>query len=251
MSCVFESNKAAERYDAARSLPEETLTLWMDKLRESVPTGSITSILDLGAGTGRFTACLRDTFGCPVVAVDPSEAMLRQGKRRQLHDIQCINTTAENMPLKDTSIDLIWMSQVFHHLKNRMIAIQEMQRVLRLGGHLAIRNATQESETGNQWSRFFPEASNVSIPREEIITVVCGCGFETIAVHSVPQVFAWSYTEYYEKIRQRGLSPLLVISDEAFANGMERLKQWITTHSPEQPVIEPLDLFVFKLRERR
>ena len=45
------------------------------------------------------------------------------------------------------------------------------------------------------------------------------------------------------------MSPLLVISDEAFATGMERLKKWIMTQSTEQPVVEPLDLFVFKLPE--
>ncbi len=251
MSNVFESDDAAERYDAARSLPEKTLALWMDTLRELIPSDSITNILDLGAGTGRFASCLRDTFRCPVVAVDPSEAMLGQGQGRELHKIQWLSGSAESIPLWDKSVDLVWMSQVFHHLKNPTIAIQEVRRVLRLGGYLAVRNATQESEAGNQWSRFFPEARNVSIPREEIITVVCGCGFETITIQSIPQVFASSYTEYYKKIGQRGLSPLLVISDEAFDTGMERLEQWITTQSTEQPVVEPLDLFVFKLPERR
>ncbi len=251
MSNVFESDDAAERYNAARSLPEKTLTQWMDALRELIPLGSVASILDLGAGTGRFTSCLRDTFRCPVVAVDPSKAMLRQGQVRQLDGIQWLSGSAESIPLCDKSVDLVWMSQVFHHLKNPTIAIQEVRRVLRLGGYLAVRNATEESEAGNKWSRFFPEACGISNPRGEIITVVCDCGFETITIQSVPQVFASSYTEYYKKIGQRGLSPLLVISDEAFATGMERLKRWIMTQSTEQPVVEPLDLFVFKLPEPR
>lgn len=251
MSNVFESDDTAERYDAARSLPEKTLTQWMDALRELIPLGSVSSILDLGAGTGRFASCLRGTFRCPVVAVDPSKAMLRQGQVRQLDGIQWLSGSAESIPLCDKSVDLVWMSQVFHHLKNPTIAIQEVRRVLRLGGYLAVRNATQESEAGNQWSRFFPEAHGISNPRGEIITVVCDCGFETITIQSVPQVFASSYREYYKKIGQRGLSPLLVISDAAFATGMERLKQWIMTQSTEQPVVEPLDLFVFKLPEPR
>lgn len=251
MSNVFESDETAERYDAARLLPEETLALWMDTLRKSVPSGSFMNILDLGAGTGRFTSCLRDTFRCPVVAVDPSEAMLGQGQRRQLHNVQWMSGSAESIPLWDKSVDLVWMSQVFHHLKDPTIAIQEVRRVLRPGGYLAVRNSTLESEGGIQLSRFFPELPDISIPREDIITVARDCGFETMTVQSVPQVFASSYTEYYEKVGQRGLSPLLLINDEAFVSGMERLKQWIATQSAEQPVIEPLDLFVFKLPERR
>jgi ubiquinone/menaquinone biosynthesis C-methylase UbiE len=223
----------------------------MDALQESVPVDSVNNILDLGAGTGRFAACLRDTFGCPVVAVDPSEAMLGQGEGRQQHDIRWLNGSAESIPLWEKSVDLVWMSQVFHHLTNPTVAIEEVRRVLRPGGSLAVRNSTRESEGGIQLSCFFPEIPDISIPREDIISVVCDCGFKTIAIQSVPQVFASSYTEYYEKIGHRGLSPLLLISDEAFATGMERLKQWITTQSTEQPVVEPLDLFVFKLPERR
>jgi len=250
MSNVFESKDAAERYDPARLLPEETLTLWMDTLREIVPVDTVTSILDLGGGTGRFVACLRDTFGCPVVAVDPSEAMLDQGRGRGMGGVRWLGGTAESIPLGNASVDLVWMSQVFHHLADPTAAVNEIRRVLRPGGHLAVRNATLESEAGNQWCRFFPEASNVSVPRAGIIADVCGCGFKTVAIQVVPQVFASSYAEYCEKIGQRGLSPLLAINDEAFAAGLERLKQWVTTQPANQPVVEPLDLLVFRLSER-
>ena len=250
MSCVFEFDDVAERYDKARSLPEETLALWMNALKELVPVDSVNSILDLGAGTGRFATYLRDTFLCPVVAVDPSEAMLRQGQGRQPYDIQWLAGTAENIPLVDKSVNLVWMSQVFHHFTNPAAVIKEVRRVLMPGGSLAVRNSTRESEAGIKLSYFFPEIPDISVPREDIITVVCGFGFETVKIQTVPQVFASSYTEYYEKISHRGLSPLLLISDEAFANGMEMLKQWITTQSVDQPIVEPLDLLVFKMPER-
>lgn len=249
MPNVFESEDAAERYDPGRSLPEETLALWMDTLRELVPVDSVARILDLGAGTGRFAVSLRDTLGCPVVAVDPSEAMLDQGRGRGTDGIRWLTGSAESIPLEDASVDLVWMSQVFHHLNDPAAAVSEIRRVLRPGGHLAVRNATLESEAGNQWACFFPEAPTVAVSRKAIIQVVRGGGFDTVAVRPVPQVFASSYPEYCEKIGQRALSGLLVISDEAFTAGMERLRLWAATQPADQLVVEPLDLLVFKLSD--
>jgi len=107
MSNVFESEDAAEKYDPTRSLPEETLTPLMDTLREMVPVDSVTGILDLGGGTGRFVACLRDTFGCPVVVVDPSEAMLDQGRGRGMDGVRWLSSPAESIPLDNASVDLV------------------------------------------------------------------------------------------------------------------------------------------------
>lgn len=248
MSKLFESKDAAGRYDPARSLPDETLALWMDTLRELVPAGSVASIVDLGAGTGRFAATLRDAFGCAVVAVEPSEAMLDQGRGRVADGVQWLAGSAESIPLEDASVDLVWMSQVFHHLDDPVAAFREIRRVLTPGGHLAMRNATLETEADNQWARFFPGVPTVSVPRDEMIRVVCGGGFDSVAALRVPQVFAASHSEYCEKVGLRAMSCLLVISDEAFTAGMERLKQWVATQPANQPVVEPLDFLVFKRR---
>ena len=58
MSKAYESRKAADDYDFARELPDETLASWMDSLQELVPLGVINQVLDLGGGTGRFARLL-------------------------------------------------------------------------------------------------------------------------------------------------------------------------------------------------
>jgi SAM-dependent methyltransferase len=142
------------------------------------------------------------------------------------------------------------MSQVFHHLEDRVLAFQEIARVLKPDGLLAIRNGTRENDAEIIWGQYFLEARKLDegrIPFQADITkFVCEQGFDLISVQTVYQLFAFSYAEYYDKIRQRGLSSLISISDEAFSRGLKRLREWIASQPPDQPVFEPVDLFVFR-----
>ena len=253
MSETYTKQDAAERYDSARSLPKETSDLWMNRLRELLPLKSVQKVLDLGCGTGRFVAALQATFNCPVIAVDPSDAMLDEGRSRGDEEVQWTRGTGENIPLADNAVDLVWMSQVMHHLESTRAAFQEIRRILRSSGCLAIRNGTRENDAEIEWSQCFPEAQEIDDQRlpsqQEILDLVSNQGFEILTKETIYQYFASSYAEYYDKIGQRGLSSLIAISDEAFFAGLQRLKQWVDKQSPSTPVYEPVDLFVFRVRK--
>jgi ubiquinone/menaquinone biosynthesis C-methylase UbiE len=247
MSQVFASAGAAERYGPARALPDETLAVWMATLRELFPPERIQTVVDLGAGTGRFTAALHEMFGCPVIAVEPSQAMLQQGKGRVSAEIEWRLGSAEKIPAESGSIDLVWMSQVFHHLDQPDAAFQEIHRVLTPDGYLALRNGTIENDMEIAWNRFFPEAHTPVPARQDAIDKVCTQGFQWLTMRTLHQLFVSSYQEYYGRIRQRGLSALINISDEAFESGLERLREWTEQQPVDQPVYEPMDLFIFRV----
>jgi ubiquinone/menaquinone biosynthesis C-methylase UbiE len=254
MSQTYTKEEIAKRYDSARALPAEALTLAMETLRKLLPPKRVNSVLDLGAGTGRFCQSLQETWRCSVIAIDPSEAMLTQGKSRWPdNNIEWRQGSAENLPLGSDSVDLVWMCQVFHHLEDPALAFQEIRRVLMPGGCLAIRNGTRENEAELEWSSCFPEAQQIDnerLPsRQDLIDLACSQGFENVAVQTVYQLFASSYAEYYEKISRRGLSSLISISDEAFDAGLKRLKQWVAEQPAEQAVYEPVDLLVFQVNK--
>jgi ubiquinone/menaquinone biosynthesis C-methylase UbiE len=242
---------AAQRYRAARALPPETLALWMDKLKVRVPPGPIRKILDMGCGDGRFSLALGQAYDCPVVAVDPSVAMLERGKALAEARIEWLEGSAEAIPQPDHTIDLVWMSQVFHHLESPDKALDEIRRVTAPGGYLAIRNGTIENNDEIPWMRCFPEAQALDCARlpskANLVECVSVRGFEPLWVETMRQFFASDYREYYDKIRQRGLSALIAIGDEAFEAGLGRLEQWIA-RQPKQAVYEPVDFFVFRVR---
>jgi len=246
---MYRSKKAAEGYDTARALPEHATSLLIDILKENTPVASISSVLDLGGGTGRFSSLLQQLYDCPVYTLDPSVEMLKQGVARNYKNIYWFSSNAEHIPLKSGSIDLIWMSNVYHHLENTAEACREISRVLIDRGNLVIRNGTQETDKEIAWNKFFPEAIEFDknrIPhKQEIIDFISSHSFNFIEYGVIYQQFASSYQEYYDKISQRGLSSLLAISNEAFNKGCKKFREWVDEQPPDTPVFEPIDHFFF------
>ena len=142
------------------------------------------------------------------------------------------------------------MSQVFHHLIQPQQALREINRVLTSAGYLAIRNGTREYNKELEWLRFFPEALEIEDARtpfgQELKESLCGQSFELISQRTIYQLFAASYDEYFEKVSRRGLSALIVISDEAFHRGLQRFQNWASRQAQNLSVYEPVDLFVFQ-----
>lgn len=250
MESAYTKIETAQRYDSARSLPSETKILWLDALKFSIPEQAIKKILDLGCGTGRFSAALGKAFECSVVGVEPSSAMLNVAKSQNEPNVEWKQGHAEDIPLENETVDLVFMSQVFHHLVQPQKALREINRVLTSAGYLAIRNGTREYNKELEWLRFFPEALEIENQRtpsqQELIESVCGQSFELISQRTIYQLFAASYAEYFQKISQRGFSALIVISNQAFQSGLYRFQNWVSKQPQNLPVYEPVDLFVFQ-----
>lgn len=102
-----------------------------------------TVIVDLGAGTGKFTKFLIPT-GAKLIAVEPVAGM-RKKLSELLPSVQSIEGTAEKIPLPNGSVDAVIVAQAFHWF-NGSTALREIHRVLKSGGRLGlIWNARDES----------------------------------------------------------------------------------------------------------
>jgi len=144
----------------------------------------------------------------------------------------------------------VFLSQVIHHLPSLEDALREIARVSAQGAMLAVRQSTRESNSAVQWTAFFPEAAAIDrerVPaRDELVATIERSGFETAARLTVRQLFATSYDDYVAKIAQRGLSPLIAISDDAFESGLQRLRIWAAAQPRGVPVFEPIDYLLFR-----
>ncbi|MDG6110110.1 methyltransferase domain-containing protein [Dactylosporangium aurantiacum] len=91
-------------------------------------------ILDLAAGTGRWTAVLAETHGADrVIALDLSAAMLRQ-VHAGLPDVATVRGSALNLPFRDASLGAVNIWNALQSLPDQAAAIAEVGRCLRPGG---------------------------------------------------------------------------------------------------------------------
>lgn len=109
-----------EEYDRFRPGFPDTVA------EEIIPT-RVACVLDLGAGTGKFTERLV-SHADRVIAVEPSVAML-DVLRAKLPEVEAIVAGAESIPLADASIDAVTVAQAFHWF-DREPACAEIARVL-------------------------------------------------------------------------------------------------------------------------
>jgi len=118
----------ADAYDRGRPGYPDAAVAWL------VGEQPVT-VLELGAGTGKLTARLV-AAGHDVHATDPDEAMLAV-LRERLPDARASVCGAEQIPVADQSVDVVVAAQCFHWFDPE-VALPEIARVLRPGGHLAV-----------------------------------------------------------------------------------------------------------------
>ncbi len=122
----------ADLYERIRpTYPDEAV----DWLADQLGIGPRSTVLDLGAGTGKLTRMLIPR-AARVIAVEPGPEMLAQ-LRRAVPDAEAVLGAAESIPLEEDSVDAVVCGQSFHWFRTDE-ALPEIQRVLRPGGGLGL-----------------------------------------------------------------------------------------------------------------
>jgi SAM-dependent methyltransferase len=125
---VGSGDRWPEDYDRGRpGYPSEALEV------AGLPATS--TVLDLGAGTGKLTRLLVRTYE-RVVAVEPAEAM-RRLLAEACPEARALPGSAEEVPLADASVDAVFAAESFHWFDGGR-ALAEIARVLRPQGALVL-----------------------------------------------------------------------------------------------------------------
>ena len=237
-------------YDRGRDHGPEVLHLWMNVVSSHVEGQPINTILDLGCGTGRFSEALAVRFDAKVIGIDPSRKMLEQARRKQRdRRIRYEIGRGESIPLPANSVDLIFMSMIFHHFDNPRLAARECRRVLRKRATGFLRAGTRERISSYPYVDFFPESRPIleeCLPTNTFVREVFeGAGFCTTTFEVVNQEIARNYATYAEKLSAGADSVLARLSQSEFAAGMQALRSH-AAQIDDQAVFEPIDVFVFR-----
>lgn len=98
-----------------------------------LPRGS--KAVDVGCGEGRHTVALAERFGFDVLGVDP---IPRHVEVASAAGARCVLGRAEDLPLPDESVDLVWCRDVLSEVADLDAAFAELRRVLRPGGRALV-----------------------------------------------------------------------------------------------------------------
>jgi ubiquinone/menaquinone biosynthesis C-methylase UbiE len=162
--------------------------------------------------------------------------------------VRFVDGSANRIPLDDTTADLVFMSQVVHHILDPTAALREIRRVLRPEGRLCLRQTTRENLASYFYQQFFPEARAVDerrLPsRSALMNLAQSCHYRMVAMETLSHEIAATSDAYVEKIALRAYSDLECISDEAFRNGLSHLRGYAAA-SPDFPRFVENDLFIF------
>ena len=245
----YDSTDIPSVYDRGRDHGPEVLQLWMNVVASCVGKQRLTTIVDLGCGTGRFTEGLATQFDADVIGIDPSRKMLDQAQKK-LRDrrVRYQHGRGEAIPLPDNSVDLIFTSMTFHHFDDPVIVARECRRVLNDGATVFVRTGTRERIPSYPYVEFFPPVVTIlegRLPTNAVVREVFeSAGFSIVRSDVVVQQIAPDCAAYVEKLSAGADSVLAQLSPAEFEAGLEAMRAHIKV-AGDKPIREPIDVFVF------
>ncbi|GAB6947522.1 hypothetical protein JCM16161A_16520 [Vulcanisaeta sp. JCM 16161] len=108
-----------------------------DFLKPYVSNGMV--IADLGCGDGYYCNFFKD-YASRLYCVDIDETAIEEVRRRfgNYRNIVVLNEDVSHTSIPSSSVDLAFMSNVFHDIEDKETAVREVSRILKPGGRLLI-----------------------------------------------------------------------------------------------------------------
>src|SRR5262245_57634918 len=115
-----------------------------DRVIESLEIRPGDRVADIGSGGGYFVFALANAVGTNgrVYAVDIDQAMIdlvaQQAKKEGVGNIEVILAKPDDPLLPSSGVDLIFTSNTYHHIENRVNYLSSLRKYLRPNGRIAI-----------------------------------------------------------------------------------------------------------------
>lgn len=162
----------------------------MKQLKLFFDDKTVKSILDVGTGSGKFIAVLKEAIpGARITGIDPDMIALKEAAQKY-PAAEFVEMTGGKLSFDDNMFDAASISMALHHLPDIQQTLSEMKRVVKPGGWLIINelfcdNLTPAQEVHKMMhhlkskiDRLNGICHNETFTRAEIIEIVKKSGVE-------------------------------------------------------------------------
>lgn len=158
-------------------------------LAEIIRPLGVEHVLDVATGTAAAAAVVaKSGVRKRIVGVDSSAAMLRQARASGVDSVQLVVGLVEELPFADGAFDLVMCTRALHHIKRPELAVAEMARVVRPGGHVVVAdNVTGYTgalhERVEQIQRMRDPGHSSTLNEQELVELLRGNALEVVECH--------------------------------------------------------------------
>jgi ubiquinone/menaquinone biosynthesis C-methylase UbiE len=221
---AMDYNILSQDYDLTRSINIETVKQILSKMNISENS----TVLDFGCGTGNYTWAIKKVSNANVFGVEPSDGM-REKAQEKGTKIEFRKGDHTSVPFDNDFFDLIYMTDVIHHVSDLNSMFTEFHRTLKPNGKICILTESHEQIEERFYSVYFPTMSMAEKERYpdtvDIISAASQCGLaaeENVnTAHEHTQAIS---SDFVKLVENKGFSMFRLISDEEFSDGLKRLK---------------------------
>lgn len=212
-------------YDRGRpSYPAEAIAWILAQADPSHPDRAGSTVVDLGAGTGKFTAGLVG-HGLNVVAVEP-DALMRERLAQNLPSVTALEGSGEHLPLDDSSAALITVAQAWHWVDVQATSL-EAARVLEPEGSLALVWNIRDADV--EWVAQLGEVMGASeAEKYDSVTPPVGAPLERQAYREFRWVTEMTREQFFAMVTSR--SYVIVMDEPERDEMLARLGTLLDTH---------------------
>jgi len=143
---IREFTRAAEKYESDKAGIYELCKKDYPDILAELEKEPFTDLLDAGCGPAPMISLLSEKYPDRYyTGLDLTPAMIEQAKKKGFQNATFVVGDCENFPFEKDSFDAIICSMSFHHYPHPQDFFNSVQRCLRPGGRLILRDMTSDN----------------------------------------------------------------------------------------------------------
>ncbi len=223
-------SRLAVDYDAVRGSEALDREYWFAGLEAAGRLQSGDRILDLGAGTGRFSRFAAELGR--VVATDVSLDLL--SRARGTGDFERVRADAHALPFRRDAFDATLLVMVLHQLRDMPRALREVARVSR---RVAVATSDMRTRTLGILDEAFPSLLAIDRARFPLIPAIVealhAARFVTVTVVDRPYRRLVPVDQEIERVRRKYISTFDLLPPGEFERGLVFLERELPRRCPD------------------